>query len=462
MPGAAAAVAPPTFTTCSDPGWECGSFTVPLVADDPTRTETIDLEVRRRPATVQPSLGPLVINTGGPGAPSADSAAWLASRIPAEVRDRFDLVVMDPRATLHSSATACPKNPPALEGALFSQPNPADTAAMTNWLQLMTAANSACVTEIDADVAQYGTWQSAGDIDALRAALGADMISYLGYSYGTRLGAVYAERFPARVRAMVLDSAVNPSGGNAAFGKGKAVAFDTIIQRWAQWCDQQSDVAPGCGTPGALAAYDAAIAAMPLADPVLGATWNATSVEANVTAILSQGVSKAKWSALAPALQAMGSGDAGRMRVLLGLQPAAASVASDRPVGVPGDITDALTATNCADMSDRPDAVAVAALMAGAQAANQRAGAYGAALAAGCAGWPVGAKPVDTISANPAATVVVIVRVGILWWTSPGVRRWRLPRTVSSWPTAASVMRSATSTARRVSTRSSAPTCSIR
>lgn len=402
-PGAPAAMAQaavaPTFTPCpaaaaAPSGWQCGTFTVPLVENDPSRG-TIDLEVRLRRATAQPSLGPLFINTGGPGLPTADVATPVADAIPAAVRDRFDLVLMDPRGTLHSSATNCPTSPPGIEAAYEPLPEAADQAAVQTWLDKMSSANRACMAEIGTDLSQYGTWQTAADMDALRQALGAPTMSFLGYSYGTRLGAVYAERYPDRVRAMVLDSAVNPSGGNAEFGAGKAIAFNEYFRLWEAYCNQPTK--QSCGVAGGpLPLYDAALAVAPFTDPS-GRRWDRVAVESLVFKVIS-GSSTTSLDALPAALQRYLTGDAAP---LAALEPQTA---------VPGgpDTSDPLVSINCADMSDRPDAAALSNIVTQARDHNLRGSSVGGFFAAECAGWPVGAKPVDNVSATTPNRIVVV------------------------------------------------------
>lgn len=387
-------------------GWQCGLFAVALVEGG---TETIDLEVRRRPATVAPSLGPLFINLGGPGDPSADSAVPIVAALPANVRDRFDVVLMDPRSTLHSSATACPTAKPGIEGAYYSLPDPASTSVQP-FIDRMAAANAACLAEIGTDPTPYGTWAAAADMDAVRASLNADKMTYLGYSYGTRLGAVYAERFGDRVRAMVLDSSVNPTGGLAEFAAGKARAVDTIIQRWAQQCDAQPTCAP---TGGALAAVDAATAKLPLTDSGNGLTWTRGDFEQFLDAAASS-LDPAKWAALGPALSAFAAGNTRAFYTLVAGQapPGTSSGSVPRPAGTPGDIQDALVTVNCADLSDRPDAAAVSSIVTAARTAGLRAANARSYLAATCAGWPVGNRPITSISAAPAARVVVVTSLG--------------------------------------------------
>ncbi|MFZ4519855.1 MAG: alpha/beta hydrolase [Microthrixaceae bacterium] len=409
---AAPAPAPPTELPCAadvPSGWTCGTFTRPL---DEARPDgpTIDLEVRRRDATATPSLGLMTINLGGPGIPTADQAVALAERLPPQVRDRFDIVLMDPRATAHAAPVACPTTPPGVEAALVPYPAPADAAAVRSWGDAMTTANTKCVDEIGPGIANMGTWQSAGDLDALRQALGSPQLTYLGYSYGTRLGAVYAQRFPGRVRSMVLDSSVNPSGGNLEFGAGKARAFSTIFDRWGTWCDSGAAPTPRCGTAtGALAAYEAARSALPLMDPAVpGLTWDVSLLEAVAVNLLS-GTDLPTWARLAPALELLGRGDPSGMRSLLGIPPGSPAAA---PTGPVADANDALVTINCADMSDRPTAAEVADLARRSADRGLRGAGYGAAIAGQCLGWPAAARPVDDVRADPAATVLVVGSTG--------------------------------------------------
>lgn len=203
---------------CEDsPGEECASFEVPKSWSDATVGGTFRLHVRKLPAQPrqagQAPQGSLVVNFGGPGIPSA--AGQLQERFDgiADLRAAFDLVMMDPRGTGRSEPklTPCPQDP------MLDRQQP--TAGAFSWPQVtsfrlgqQSPLGAECLRLNATDGRLVGTGEVVGDLEALRKALGDEQLSYLGYSYGTRLGTQYARTFPDRVRAMVLDGTVDPSG----------------------------------------------------------------------------------------------------------------------------------------------------------------------------------------------------------------------------------------------------------
>jgi pimeloyl-ACP methyl ester carboxylesterase len=183
---------PAAWSTCSeqpDP-WECADVTVPLDYRD-LDGETITVALTRLPARlVSERIGSLVLNPGGPGG-SGVSLAWgLASTFPDELLDRFDLVGFDPRGVGRSSAIDC-GDPDRSAGAVLR------TCALRS-----------------GDLLPYlGTQNAARDLDQIRDAVGDEQLTYVGFSYGTTLGAAYANLYPERVRALVLDGATDPAAG---------------------------------------------------------------------------------------------------------------------------------------------------------------------------------------------------------------------------------------------------------
>ncbi len=186
---------------------ECGSLTVPLDYDRPDG-ETIDIAVARAAtANDDERIGSLVFNPGGPGGSGIEFLQTAALIMPPEIADRFDLVSFDPRGVGASTAVDCAID---LDDEITLL-EPATTPAGTPWSPMPRRTPHAARTTRSRISPYFGTNNAARDLDELRAALGDDRLSYVGFSYGTRLGATYAELFPDRVRALVLDGAVKPT-----------------------------------------------------------------------------------------------------------------------------------------------------------------------------------------------------------------------------------------------------------
>jgi pimeloyl-ACP methyl ester carboxylesterase len=201
---------PCTYAPLAGTAVECGRLTVPLDRNDPSGP-TVSLMVARHPSegTADERIGSLLFNPGGPGGSGLQAIheAWL--RLPASVRDRFDLVTWDPRGV--GESTPAPADCPLPE---FSVPvtYPPDLAAIgTAFTSGMAPVMAACEAA-NAELASHlGTNESVADLEHLRQAVGDEKLSYLGWSYGTRLGMDYALTYPDRVRAMVLDSPMSPT-----------------------------------------------------------------------------------------------------------------------------------------------------------------------------------------------------------------------------------------------------------
>ena len=226
-------------------GFQCTQVTVPLAYDDPAG-KTISIAVLRKQASDQANrIGSLQLNPGGPGASGVEFAADLAgSATGKRLNRRFDLIGFDPRGVGSSTpAVQCQTGPEW--DAIRATDRRSRTAAE------VAAANSVskrvvqlCVDRTGSDagidgkkfLANIGTRDASHDMDLLRAALGDDQLTFLGASYGTRLGYTYAEQFPARVRAMVLDGVVAPDDDSSQTAIVQAAAFQDAFEVFASWC----------------------------------------------------------------------------------------------------------------------------------------------------------------------------------------------------------------------------------
>ncbi len=192
------------FTPCNeDPELECGQLSVPLDYAHP-HGDQITLATVRAPALRAGKRGVIFVNPGGPGGSGVDFVI-LAKALFAPLRDSFDIVSFDPRGTARSQLADCTFEVPAL-------PTSDTVEATAAFLDEAGARYArACREQNGALATRVGTNNVARDMDVFRAALGERELNYLGFSYGTALGASYATLFPHRVRAMVLDGNVTPA-----------------------------------------------------------------------------------------------------------------------------------------------------------------------------------------------------------------------------------------------------------
>ncbi|MEV4104196.1 alpha/beta hydrolase [Nonomuraea sp. NPDC049649] len=225
-------------------GAECGTVRVPLDYREPWG-HAIQLAVNRIKAKVPRDgnhLGVLLVNPGGPGASGRDLAVQVAATLPREVRERYDIVGFDPRGVGASRPAMRCVDPEVY----FRPPRPdavPHSRAAENVL-LSRAADYAnrCGNLYSWLLPHMNTENVARDLDRIRAALGEKRISYLGYSYGTYIGAVYATLFPKRVKRMVMDSVVAPDGQWYASNLEQDRAFEKRHRALMAWTARHNRV----------------------------------------------------------------------------------------------------------------------------------------------------------------------------------------------------------------------------
>jgi pimeloyl-ACP methyl ester carboxylesterase len=249
--------------------FECGRLEAPLDYANPT-SETVSIAVIRLPAQGEPGerIGSLVLNPGGPGGSGLFTTPLAALGLKdTPIVQRFDLVGFDPRGVGASiPAIDCfsdaehdrGDNLTTLLGAAGAW-----TADDTRALMERCAAASGGEQILGA----VGTRNAARDVDVLRAALGEDEISFFGQSYGTRLGAVYAEMFPQNVRAMVLDGALDPRQGSAERRRALHAGFQRSFELMAASCAERPDCPLGTDPAQATATFQALVRPL-IDDPV--------------------------------------------------------------------------------------------------------------------------------------------------------------------------------------------------
>jgi pimeloyl-ACP methyl ester carboxylesterase len=235
-------------------GAECGQVAVPV---DYSTTDGVvaHLALIRFPAT-GPKIGSLVVNPGGPGGSGVDAAIKLVKSLPPDVRQRFDFVGFDPRG-VGASTPALWCNSDADNDANRADPqvdySPAGVAHIED-IEKHFAAR--CLDKMGVDfLANVGTLNVARDLDRIRVALGDDKLTYLGYSYGTDIGSTYAEAYPDKVRAMVLDGAVDPDADPIQASIDQAAAFQKAFNDYVADCVNGADCPLGTDPAKAVDAY---------------------------------------------------------------------------------------------------------------------------------------------------------------------------------------------------------------
>ncbi len=205
----------------------CARVLAPLDYAEPD-AQAITLSLRKRLATKKPVIGTLFINPGGPGGSGMD----LVTAFDTRGLERFDVVGWDPRGSGQSTPVTCygSKQTDALNNLDASPDTAKERAAL---LAGYAAFGKSCWEHSGVLLDHISTADTVRDLDLLRTLVGDDKLFYLGYSYGTQIGATYADMFPQTTGRLVLDSAVDITGSEDAV---QAAGFDLALGNFASWC----------------------------------------------------------------------------------------------------------------------------------------------------------------------------------------------------------------------------------
>jgi pimeloyl-ACP methyl ester carboxylesterase len=393
------------WANCGD--LQCGSVAVPLDYDDPEGA-TIQIALVRHPAEDPAQrIGSLVIDPGGPGVSGVDDMDNELSSLTPGLLDDFDIVMFDPRGVQRSDPVTCGETGSS-SGAATSAPTspqpdpvPQTAAAQQALLDAFRAYAASCEKASGALLPYVGTVQAAEDLDRIRAALGDPTLTYMGQSYGTLLGATYAEMFPTHVRAMVLDSAVDPALSAEQMVQAQAVGFEESLDDFFTWCADLTSCPwrpSGDPTAAVLALIESA-----RLQPLPAGSGGTVGPGQIYDALLSGLYARSGWPTLADALSEAASGNGAGI----------VSMSTSYDANGSSNGADAATAINCLD-HPVPRDLSVYPKLAAADGAL--APVFGPLLAwglAGCAVWPVPpTRTVAAIHANGAPPIVVVGTTG--------------------------------------------------
>jgi pimeloyl-ACP methyl ester carboxylesterase len=388
-------------------GFQCARVLVPFDYAHPGNGKRFSLPVIKLPASDSSRrVGALVVNPGGPGGSGVQYAQGARSEFPAALRDRFDIVGFDPRGVAGSEPALRCMTGPQTDAFLAISDMPASAAQLNQVVSASKQYAARCAQNSGPLLPYVGTENAARDMDVLRAALGQATLTYLGKSYGTYLGAWYAQLFPHRVRALVLDGAFDPDTPALQDDLVQAQGFQVALKAFTTSCLVTADCPLGAqgssvqAAEGRLRALVVRSNSRPLASH-LGTGQVADG------AMLLNGVASALYSrSFWPDLK-IGLADAfrGDGSVLLQL---ADLLLERNPDGTYANLVDADTAISCLD---RPFPKSLASWQAAARQAARVAPLFGAPIVWGnltCAYWPVRSYPLPTIRAAGAPPILVV------------------------------------------------------
>ena len=235
----AAAVAAIAWTPC-DPGLECAKVPVPMDWMNPSGEKIQLAVIRHKASKPDQRIGSIFFNPGGPGDTGVGAVKGAADDLDAWGNGRFDIVSWDPRGTYGSSPIRCFTDD-ASEAAFWKDAKvPYTPEASVAYQQRVLDLAKRCGEVMGPLLSHVSTADTARDIDALRAGLGEDKITYAGLSYGTVLGQTYLNMFPQHVRAMMLDSVVDgvPYTKSAEDRQRDRNSTDEVYDQFAKLCDE--------------------------------------------------------------------------------------------------------------------------------------------------------------------------------------------------------------------------------
>lgn len=341
---------------------ECAGVTVPLDWGVPSGP-TIEIAVVRRPASGE-RIGSLLVNPGGPGASGFDLVGRHGDQLTSEqVRERYDLVGFDPRGVGRSAPLDCIPDRELDRRRGFDPKadlEADEAAAVAEMAVTARRFAAACATDAGPLLAHLDTLSGARDLDVLRAAVGDERLTYLGYSYGTLLGALYAQEFPQRVGRLVLDGAIDPASSDGDVVLGQAVGMESALRAYATAC-LAGDTSDDCPLRGSVdEAMQQVADVLERADdsPLRAQGGREVTGGLAFTGVIAPLYDDASWPELDGALAAALGGDGTGLLVL-------ADRYSDRePDGsYSSNIEEVFAAVNCLDypVDDSPEAMRAAA-----------------------------------------------------------------------------------------------------
>jgi pimeloyl-ACP methyl ester carboxylesterase len=384
-------------------GFQCARLLVPFDYQRPA-WRRFSLPVIRLAATGPGTrIGSLVVNPGGPGGSGVQYALQARSQVSAAVRARFDVVGFDPRGVGGSTPAVHCLSDARLDRFFATSDTPGNTAQRAVVVSESKLFARGCERQSGALLPYVGTANAARDMDVLRAALGDVKLTYLGKSYGTYLGTWYAQLFPAHVRALVLDGAVDPEESALEENLVQAQGFQVALRSFVADCLRRS----GCPFPrgetvtAAIARVQSMLnqaAAKPLQSQIPGQPGNSALL---LTGVASALYSKSFWPYLRLGLTAAFQGN-GTVLIALG----DALVERDRS-GHYSNLTSAELAVDCID---RPWPRSLPAWQTAAASAVRAAPVFGQSIMWGslpCAYWPV--RPAPQVRLRGAGTPPILV-----------------------------------------------------
>ncbi|SDY01449.1 alpha/beta hydrolase fold [Modestobacter sp. DSM 44400] len=381
--------------------FSCGTTTVPVSYDDPAGPTLQLFLVRAVLAGQTDRRGSLMVNPGGPGISATDAAIQSALTLPVDVLQHFDVVGVDPRGVGLSTPVECISDQQK-DAITAAEPRPTTPAQLDAVFTQAQDLADGCSEKYQDALGAFSTVATARDLDRVRQALGDEQLTYLGYSYGTTLGSTYAELFPDRVRALVLDGAVDPDADEQAAAESRAQGFEAAFDAFAANCTGLVGGCPVGGDPRQfLNDVLAQAATRPIPSSRAGETRQATPGLV-LTGVQSALYQPGAWPQLAQSLASARNGDSA------GILTLADTYTGRNEDGTYSNVIDANVTVNCADTDEEFSAATVRGLVADWNVKYPLFGAGAATSLYTCSVWDAPRTPLPDRDAEGSAPILVV------------------------------------------------------
>jgi pimeloyl-ACP methyl ester carboxylesterase len=394
----------PAWHACTAPGFQCATMKAPLDYAKPDGAQ-IKLAVARKKATGPGKrLGSLLVNPGGPGGSAIDYLeSYAGIGYPAQVRAQYDMAAMDPRGVASSEPVDCLTNH-QMDAYTQVDETPDDAAEVNSLSAAYRKFAQGCEAHAAKVLPHVSTVEAARDMDIFRAVLGDKKLSYVGASYGTYLGATYANLYPKNTGRIVLDGAMDPSLSARDLNLQQTAGFETAFESFAKDCVEQEQCPLGTTSVAAaenrLKDFFAQLDRKPLPT---GQSRKLTE-SLGTTGVIAAMYDKSSWPQLRQALR---SGLTGDGAMLLALADSYYERGQD---GTYSNLMYANAAVNCLDLP--PAFTGPAQAKAAVPAFEKASPVFGDGLAwasLNCSYWPVKATgSAHRVEAKGAAPIVVV------------------------------------------------------
>jgi pimeloyl-ACP methyl ester carboxylesterase len=387
---------------CND-HMQCTTATAPMDWENPDDGD-IELALVRKQASGDP-IGSLLVNPGGPGVSGFDFIAESVDHATdARLQQNFDVVGFDPRGVGRSTPVTC-LQPAEMDEHLYGIVDA--ERGSDAWITEMTASaqefGAACAENTGKSLEFIDTVSAARDLDLLRAVLGDEKLNYLGYSYGTFLGATYAELYPEKTGRLVLDGAIDPAASMSEVSETQAKGFESALAAYLDDCTGSGDCPFRGSTDEAMSTIGALLASVDKT-PIKNADGRMLGSSALLTAIINPLYSPASWPILSEMLTSVMNGKAE-----YAFWSADTYNHRNEDGTYADNLSEAFSAYNCRDYTYDGDPARMAEEAAQLAEAAPVIGPYFSYGDIGCTNWPYpdGAER-DEIHAEGAAPILVI------------------------------------------------------